>query len=484
MQPPSPYQAPLPLLPRQRIGPWFRSRRRLTRIGLGFGVRVVVLLLCTGTLAVYGSTPPQAPAAISGPQVTRTTASTTALTIAPILQTTAVPTLAPTPTLIPTSTPTPTPKPSIPKVKSSIPTPKPTAIASAAPAGSSQQIYWGAAISGTTYGPNYRNPPWDRNTWDLFESHTGKKISILHWGFPWYSSVSWPQGYHPFDSSLLDTTRSRGAIPLIDWASSDSDTSVASQPAFALRNIVNGASYTFGGQTFDSYVTQWAQAAKAWGHPFFLRFDWEMNGWWQFPWATAPDPTSGNTINNNTPQDYVNAWRHVHDIFTKVGATNVSWVWCPNISSDGTIPLSQLYPGDAYVDWVCLDGYNKDPNHWVTFAQVYSGSLYNGYHNSYNEITSVAPGKPLMIGELASIEAGDGGAKKAAWITDALQTQLPRNYPKIKAVVWFNWNADPGSTYVIESSAQAKSAFASSIASSYYATNNFRTLNTSPIPPI
>ena len=24
----------------------------------------------------------------------------------------------------------------------------------------------------------------------------------------------------------------------------------------------------------DAYITQWAEAAKAWGHPFFLRFDW------------------------------------------------------------------------------------------------------------------------------------------------------------------------------------------------------------------
>src|SRR6266699_1609258 len=408
MQPPSSYQPPLPLLPHQRIGPWFRSRRRLTKIGLGWGALVVVLLLYACAQAVYGSTLSPAPAATSGPQVTRTTA--------PILQATAVPTLASTPTLMPTSTPT------------------PTAIANAMPTESSQQIYWGAAISGTTYGPNYSDPPWDTKTWDLFESHTGKNFSILHWGFPWYSSVSWPQGYYPFVSSLLERTRSRGAIPLIDWASMDSDNaSVASQPAFALRNIVNGASYTFGGQTFDSYVK---------------------------------------------------AWRHVHDIFTKVGATNVSWVWCPNISSNGTIPLSQLYPGNTYEDWVCLDGYNKDPNTWQTFAQVYSGSSYNGNHNSYAEITSVAPSKPLMIGESASIEAGDGGAKKAAWITNALQTQLPKNYPKIKAFVWFNWNADPGSTYVIESSAQAKSAFASSIASSYYATNNFSTLNTSPIPPI
>jgi hypothetical protein len=35
--------------------------------------------------------------------------------------------------------------------------------------------------------------------------------------------------------------------------------------------------------TYDAYITQWAQDAKNWGHPFFLRFDHELNGWW-CPW--------------------------------------------------------------------------------------------------------------------------------------------------------------------------------------------------------
>ena len=87
---------------------------------------------------------------------------------------------------------------------------------------------------------------------------------------------------------------------------------------------------------------QWATAAKAWGHPFFLRFDHEMNGNWQFPWAEL--------LNGNKPGDYVKAWRHVHDMFTSLGATNVSWVWCPNVSGGSTRPMAQLYPGDAYVD--------------------------------------------------------------------------------------------------------------------------------------
>jgi len=31
---------------------------------------------------------------------------------------------------------------------------------------------------------------------------------------------------------------------------------------------------------FDRYLRTFARQVRAWGHPFFLRFDWEMNGFW------------------------------------------------------------------------------------------------------------------------------------------------------------------------------------------------------------
>ncbi len=45
-------------------------------------------------------------------------------------------------------------------------------------------------------------------------------------------------------------------------------------------------------------------------------------------------------------------------MFTSAGASNVSWVWNPNVSYTGSTPLGGLYPGDGYVDWVALDSYN------------------------------------------------------------------------------------------------------------------------------
>src|SRR5258708_5763880 len=327
-------------------------------------------------------------------------------------------------------------------------------------------VYWGALIKGSTYGINpatglpYADPPWDLSTWDLFETHAGKKVSILHWGQPWYASTQWPYGYYPFRTSLMDTVRSRGSIPMVDWASRDQSLgSSLTQPTFSLANIINGV--------HDAYLRQWATDAKTWGYPFFLRFDWEMNGSW-FVWSEK--------VNGNSPGQFVAAWRHVHDIFTSVGANNVTWVWCANIDSSGMIPMASLYPGDAYVDWTGLDPYNKY-NVWLSLNQVLTAAGLTWLYNSYHNVLSLAPTKPMMLGEFASLEAGDGGAKKAAWITDALTVQIPANFPAIKAIVWFNWNSAPGSTFVIESSPAAQSAFVSGIALPIYAANDFANLS-------
>ena len=348
------------------------------------------------------------------------------------------------------------------------------------------QVYWGGYLSGKQYGTSYGTAPWDTNTWNLFEKNTNKKVSILSFSTPWYHANGWPNGYVPFLPTLFTAVRARGAIPFMNWGSWDYSFG-PNQPEFSLKNIAQGDVKGFGGQTFDAFLTKWARDAKAWGHPFFLRFDWEMNGWWQFPWGTALNPRTQVSINNNTPADYVAAWRHVHDVFVREGATNVTWVWCPNISGGQTIPMAQLYPGDAYVDWTCLDGYNKDFTHWLTFNKVFGGDKTYGLKNSYAEVTAVAPNKPLMLGEFASDEWGPdngSGSSKAAWVIDALKTQIPNNFPLIKAILWFNWNSDTNSSYVVESTSVAQQAFADAISLPYYAANTFGTIETSPIQPI
>jgi hypothetical protein len=313
-----------------------------------------------------------------------------------------------------------------------------TVSTSACPAPSSTQssIYWGAYIEAVQtynylYGGTWSNAPWcDPGTQcalPRFNSNVGKASSIEHWGMCWTCT---------FDSGIANLVVGRGDIPAIDWANDSAHTDAA---------IASGQ--------YDAWITTQAQAMKAFGHPLFLLFDEEMNGTW-YPYSPGQ--------NGNTVASFVAMWRHMHDIFTAVGATNVTWAWVPNVDPGGIYPsLGSLYPGDAYVDWTGMNGYNWGGNGWTSFASVFG--------STYQTLLQVAPSKPIMLGEVASEE---NGGSKAAWITDAMTTQLPHNFPQIKAMLWFNWHIYEKSQYwnwEVESSSTSQQAFAQAVASPYYA---------------
>jgi beta-mannanase len=256
----------------------------------------------------------------------------------------------------------------------------------------------------------------------------------------------------------MNSIRSHGSIPVLSWSSQSIPWSL-NEPDFQLGDVIDGR--------YDDFIRDFAEEARDWGHPFFLRFNWEMNGNW-FPW--------GEGVNGNSPGQYVTAWRHVHDIFATVGAANVSWVWCPFVEGGDVGRLSSLYPGDDYVDWTGLDGYNwgtnpSAPNGWRSFDQL--------FHASYDAIsTAVAPSKPMMIAEVGSSEIG---GDKAAWIRDAL-TKIPADYPQVRAMLWFD-KFDDGMDWPIETSTAATSAFAEGVSQPVYKGADYSQLAGGAIQP-
>jgi hypothetical protein len=315
-------------------------------------------------------------------------------------------------------------------------------------------IYWGATIGSQLTG---NQAPWDMGAVSKFEEETRKKVSLVQFFQP-FANCNPTCSFYAFPTSPMESIRLHGSIPVLSW-SSQSIPSTMNEPDFQLSDVISGR--------YDAYIREFATKAKAWGHPFFLRFNWEMNGKW-FPWHEG--------VNGNNSGEAVKAWRHVHDIFTSVGTTNATWVWCPNVEYSGSTPLSTVYPGDAYVDWVGLDGYNwgtnpSKPDKWKTFDQV--------YRSTYRYITeTLAPNKPMMIGEVASSEYG---GSKATWIREMLTT-IPTAYPKVRALLWFD-KFDSNMDWPIETSATATGAFAESIKSSTYVGNTFSSLSASAIQP-
>ncbi|HEX5983689.1 MAG TPA: glycosyl hydrolase [Solirubrobacterales bacterium] len=337
--------------------------------------------------------------------------------------------------------PTPEPEPA--------PTPTPTPQPGGGP------IYWGATI-GTHLTGN--QAPWDMTAVAKFEEGTRKPVSAIQFFQPFANCNSSPCSFYRFPVTPFENIRKHGAIPVLAW-SSQSLPAVKVQPDFQLSDVISGR--------YDAYLREFASQAKAWGRPFFLRFNWEMNGSW-FAWHEG--------ANGNLPGESAKAWRHVHDIFSSVGADNATWVWCPNVEYTGSTPLASLYPGDSYVDWTCLDGYNwgtnpAKPDKWKTFDQVYRASY-------QNIVTNIAPSKPMMIGEVASTEYG---GSKAAWIKDML-ARIPAEYTKVRALLWFD-KFDSNMDWPIETSSSATAAFGEGIQHPAYLGNTFDSLSTSKILP-
>jgi membrane-bound metal-dependent hydrolase YbcI (DUF457 family) len=208
---------------------------------------------------------------------------------------------------------------------------------------------------------------------------------------------------HPLvDRSWLETIWNRGSVPLITW---EPWNWAAPEQGLPLRAIASGR--------YDAYITSSASEAAAFGKPILLRFAHEMNGGW-YPWG------------GNTAALYVRAWRHVVGIFRGLGASNVSWVWSPYVSNRGRMPFERFYPGDRWVDWVGLDGYNwGSGGTWQSFGRIFG--------SSYRTLSRMTD-KPMMIPETGSTEEG---GNKAAWILNALHRALPQ-FPKIRALVWFS----------------------------------------------
>jgi beta-mannanase len=245
-----------------------------------------------------------------------------------------------------------------------------------------------------------------------YAAMVGGTPSIVMWYQKWAG-----QAPTAFPTADVDRVVQFGATPMITWEACDPTPThgvcqTSAPSIYTNKNVAAGM--------FDAYVTAWAQAAKAWGKPFFLRLNHEMNGVW-YPWGTAP----GNP-NQNAPEDYVAAWKHLHQVLDSVGVKNATWVWSPNV---GYPPLAADYPGDDWVDWVALDGYNwgtYDGNQWTSFKDVFAAS--------YTELTSLT-NKPLMFAETAS---APGPGDKATWITQGLLCDLPTYFPQTRAVIWFD----------------------------------------------
>lgn len=360
---------------------------------------------------------------------------------------------------------------------------------------SAAHAYWGALMGGVyeSASPQWPDSPADYSssweTWNSFIAKAGSKaLTLQHMAVA--SSAPWAGGPVFTDATLraeMDGVRARGAIPIYS-------VSTGTTP---LKNYASG--------TYDAGTTgidQWFTDMAAWGHPFILRWDWEMNGSW---FSHSPGNSTQIAASGTIAQaqlDYNAAWQHAHDRCVAQGATNVTWFWCPNtpdtltgpLATDLTkySPLDKIYPGDSYVDVVGGDGYNWDtvkfPN-WQTPVQVFDNlksALAGGTIPNTGVISAGIASKPAIIGEVGCHEPYGGPVRtaggassvsnpqnKADWITNLFTVYVPA-WSQLKGVAWYNRpdqnpSLTTGAQWAIDTTPQSKAAFAAAVAGSYFA---------------
>ncbi len=236
--------------------------------------------------------------------------------------------------------------------------------------------YFGAALP---------NVPASLSAESSYTKAVGKQPNLLEF----YSS--WGSG---FDTKGAERIYAAGALPYMAWE--------PYKPSLA--DIAKGDS--------DAYIKQVAKAVAALNIPIAISFGHEMNGNW-YAWG----------YQSNSATDFVNAWRHIHDLFQQAGATNVIWVWSPNIINPSpNIKLSPYYPGDAYVDWVGMIGY-----YTLTGAKTFD-TLFGPTMDQVRTFTQ----KPFLISETSS-QPGDRRFADVDDLFSGLET-----HSDVVGFVWFD----------------------------------------------
>lgn len=174
----------------------------------------------------------------------------------------------------------------------------------------------------------------------------------------------------------------------------------------------------------DQYLHRIAKAFASIDAPIFVRFASEMNG----PWVNY----HGNANQYREKFRLVSETMHAH-------ADNVAMVWCPYTTPVN--PINDYYPGDEAVDWVGVNFYSvtyhnqryEEPAHHINPTAKLDW-VYDKYSDR----------KPIMIGEYGATHYSALEAKTVANYAKgciaSLYDALPRRYPRVKAIFYFNGN--------------------------------------------
>lgn len=271
---------------------------------------------------------------------------------------------------------------------------------------------WVGGYSGETY------PQPTKANVDSFQRMQDRKLDIVSY-FAMFNE-SWSK-----TKTYADIADQNGSILLVTWMAN----------GYNLDDIINGDA--------DAAITSFARGVKTWGKEIWLRPFHEANGDW-YDWGI------GKAGAGNTSAKCIEAWKHVVQIFRDLSVTNVKWMWTTNATNSGPgTSLMGHYPGDDWVDYNSIDGYNwgdsQSWSSWLSFQEVFTPAY-----------TALAKRpKPIFIAEFSSTE---NGGDKAAWIRDMFAV-LPEEFPRVVGIMWFSQSKSAEADWAVNTSPAALEAW-------------------------
>jgi mannan endo-1,4-beta-mannosidase len=269
----------------------------------------------------------------------------------------------------------------------------------------------------------------------VLDGWQGRKDAILN------TYAGWGTSDDDLFTRMLPGLWNEGSIPSISW-----------NPTDMYLDTENGV--------YDAYLVGFAQEMKRFlsgpdgvygtadDRRAYLRLAWEMNGDW-FRWMPARDGDDEKAGGQQLPLGpqscsqlaakevaFVASWRHVHDVIVGQGldSTRLAWDFSVNAGdadtngcddwnpTRGVGLMEHLFPGDAYVDWVGIDGYNWGGG--SSPAQVFGTTA-----SRLRAISS----RPLAVDEVGTWD--NATYPKAQWINDYFAYLSANGFRKS---TWFN----------------------------------------------
>jgi beta-mannanase len=266
-------------------------------------------------------------------------------------------------------------------------------------------VLWGAAAGGFT------DTPRDQALKD-WEATTGRTSTIFH---------TYHKGDEKFPTKAeIAMTRdpAHPRVLLLNWK-------VAYNTTWA--KVAAGQQ--------DARINAWADYVKAnYSEKFFLALHHEPE-----------NDIQTSTTSGMTAKDYAAMYRHVITLLRARGVDNAINVvaYMGNEKWMAQSWWSDIYPGDAYVDWIGLDSYvsvERGTYHYGMFSDLLERRPTGGGTSWIDWATTQHPNKPVMVAEWGMYHRTSVTVDKAA----AFDTVLPelKKRPNIKAIVYFDTSAD------------------------------------------